>query len=54
MKRMKHIRLFEEFMIEKVIDGVVTCDNCGWEWEISDGGNDPYVCHKCWNDNNPV
>ena len=25
----------------------VVCDKCGWEWNISDGGNDPYTCHKC-------
>jgi len=25
--------------------------NCGWSWNISDGGNDPYVCHKCGNNN---
>jgi transcription initiation factor TFIIIB Brf1 subunit/transcription initiation factor TFIIB len=25
----------------------VTCDNCGWEWKLSDGGNEPYKCHKC-------
>lgn len=25
----------------------VKCKNCGWEWKLSDGGKDPYVCHKC-------
>jgi len=29
----------------------VKCDNCGWEWNIEDGGKDPFVCHKCGNDN---
>lgn len=29
----------------------VKCNNCGWEWEIKDGGKDPYVCHKCGHDN---
>ena len=24
---------------------------CGWTWKLSDGGNDPYVCHKCGYDN---
>jgi hypothetical protein len=28
----------------------VNCD-CGWSWDISDGGSDPYKCHKCGNDN---
>lgn len=34
-------------IMEIVENGVVTCDNCGWEWNIADGGNDPYTCHKC-------
>lgn len=24
---------------------------CGWKWDLKDGGNDPYVCHKCGEDN---
>jgi hypothetical protein len=28
----------------------VNCD-CGWSWDISDGGSEPYKCHKCGNDN---
>ena len=28
----------------------IVCD-CGWKWDLKDGGNDPYVCHKCGNDN---
>ena len=51
---MKHVKLFEEFLKESVSDGVVTCDNCGWDWKISEGGNDPYICHECWHDNNPT
>ena len=31
--------------------GEITCKNCGWQWNISDGGNDPYICHKCGYDN---
>jgi hypothetical protein len=57
---MKHIKLFEEFILEEVKGGVVICDNCGWEWKISDGGNDPYICHNklssgniCGHDNDP-
>jgi hypothetical protein len=30
---------------------MVKCENCGWEWNLKDGGNDPYVCHKCGYDN---
>jgi hypothetical protein len=29
----------------------ITCENCKWEWELEDGGKDPYVCHKCGYDN---
>ena len=32
---------------EMVKDGKVTCNNCQWEWKLSEGGNDPYTCHKC-------
>ena len=38
---------------ELVTDTKVICDNCGWEWEIKDGGNDLYMCHKCNHDNTP-
>ena len=38
---------------ELVTDTEVICDNCGWEWEIADGGKDPYLCHKCEHDNTP-
>jgi tRNA(Ile2) C34 agmatinyltransferase TiaS len=38
-------------IIEAVVDGDVICDNCGWSWELSDGGDDPYMCHKCGHDN---
>ncbi len=28
----------------------VVC-KCGWSWKLSEGGDDPYVCHKCGRDN---
>jgi hypothetical protein len=31
--------------------GEIICKKCGWSWKISDGGNDPYICHKCGYDN---
>jgi hypothetical protein len=45
-------------IVSPVVKEIVTateviCDNCGWEWEIADGGNDLYICHKCGHDNNP-
>ena len=38
---------------EKVEGGKVICDKCGWNWKISEGGSDTYMCHKCGNDNTP-
>ena len=31
----------------------VICDNWGWKWDIADGGDDLYICHKCNHDNTP-
>ena len=42
-----------EKLNEKVTKTKVICDNCGWSWKIKDGGDDPYVCHKCGHDNTP-
>ena len=38
-------------IMEMVADGNVICDNCGWTWSLADGGDDPYICHKCGHDN---
>lgn len=38
---------------EEVIGEKIHCDNCTWSWEIKDGGDDLYLCHKCWHDNTP-
>jgi hypothetical protein len=32
----------------------VTCERCGWEWDLKDGGKDPYICHRCGHDNSPI
>jgi hypothetical protein len=29
----------------------VKCENCGWQWDLEKGGDDPYLCHKCGHDN---
>lgn len=34
-------------LIEVVTNKEVICDKCGWSWKLSDGGEDPYTCHKC-------
>ena len=48
---MKHVKQYEQFMAEEVSNGVVTCDDCGWDWKLTDGGTDPFICHKCGRDN---
>ena len=53
---MKHIKLFEQFINqnnEQASVNRVTCDNCGWNWKIQEGGKDVYLCHDCGHDNTP-
>jgi hypothetical protein len=38
------------FIGEDDIDNV-ECKKCGWKWELSSGGENPYLCHKCDYDN---
>jgi hypothetical protein len=42
-----------EIIQETVTATQVICNNCGWEWDIKDGGKDLYICHKCGHDNTP-
>ena len=39
---------------EAVVGDKIECDNCGWSWDIKDGGDDLYMCHKCGHDNEPI
>ena len=36
---------------EDIIDGEIECEKCGWKWDLADGGQEPYICHKCGFDN---
>ena len=38
-------------LTEIISDDRIICDKCGWSWDLSEGGNDPFICHKCGNDN---
>jgi hypothetical protein len=29
----------------------VECAKCGWRWDLENGGENPYLCHKCDYDN---
>ena len=31
--------------------GEIECTECGWDWDLEDGGETPYICHKCGYDN---
>ena len=31
----------------------IECRKCGWSWNVADGGNDLYDCHKCGHNNLP-
>ena len=39
---------------EAIVDDKIECDNCNWSWDIKDGGDDLYICHKCGHDNTPL
>ena len=38
---------------EAIVGKKIQCDNCPWNWNIKDGGDDLYICHKCGYDNTP-
>jgi hypothetical protein len=40
-----------KMILETVTENEVICDKCGWSWDLSDGGEDPYICHKCGHNN---
>ena len=43
----------EQVFIVAVL-GLVTyfdCHNCNWKWPVKQGGNDLFICHKCYYDN---
>ena len=39
---------------EAIVGEKIECDNCSWSWNIVDGGDDLFVCHKCGHDNSPL
>jgi hypothetical protein len=44
-------RNWTDSLNEEIVGGKVICDNCGWSWDLKDGGEKPYLCHKCGYDN---
>ena len=47
-------RNWTDSLNEAIVGNKVVCDNCGWGWNIEDGGKDVYLCHKCGHDNTPL
>jgi 8-oxo-dGTP pyrophosphatase MutT (NUDIX family) len=29
----------------------IKCYSCNWKWKVKDGGDDLFICHKCYTDN---
>jgi hypothetical protein len=40
-----------DILNEDIINGEIECEKCGWKWKVADGGQEPYICHKCDHDN---
>ena len=53
-KLVKHGPLSERFLNEAIVGDKIECDKCDWSWDIKEGGDDLYVCHKCGYDNEPL
>jgi hypothetical protein len=49
----QYARELAQGLEEKIVGDKIECDNCDWSWDIKDGGDDLYTCHKCWHDNTP-
>ena len=47
-------RNWTDSLNEAIVGEKIECDNCGWNWNIVDGGDDLFVCHKCGHDNTPL
>jgi len=47
-------RNWTDSLNEAIVGDKIECDNCDWSWNIKDGGNDLFICHKCGHDNTPV
>ena len=37
--------------MKKSISKDVTCNNCGWSWDIEPDDKHPYLCHQCGHEN---
>ena len=39
--------------ISELKESKIKCGNCDWSWDVKDGGDDLYTCHKCGYNNVP-
>jgi len=44
----------DSILNEAIVGEKIKCDNCGWSWNIVDGGDDLFICHKCGHDNGSI
>ena len=47
-------RNWTDSLNEAIVGEKIKCDNCGWDWNIVDGGDDLFICHECGHDNTPI
>jgi len=47
-------RNWTDTLNESIVKDKIKCDECNWSWDIVDGGNDLFMCHKCGHDNEPI
>ncbi len=47
-------RNWTDSLNEAIVGDKIECDGCGWSWNIVDGGDDLFMCHKCGHDNTPL
>ena len=47
-------RNWTDSLNEAIVGKKIKCDNCGWDWNIVDGGDDLFICHECGHDNEPI
>lgn len=50
------IKNFNSFFLENQVTEKlqIKCSNCGWKWDNSEAGLDPYTCHKCRHENEHI
>jgi hypothetical protein len=49
----QYARELAQGLEEAIVGDKIECGNCDWSWDIKDGGDDLYTCHKCGHDNTP-